>query len=200
MSDPLCGHLNYVMSVDFSPRGNLLASASFDESVRLWDSRTGRSVRAVPAHSEPVTSARFNGDGTVIVTGSYDGLMWVAVDRGKRGGGRDPWRLFVRSSLCFGHNTAFSFVPPWAPAVDYGTLPLGSASRRFKTRARPQCPFYSAPALRILCPRVSCTSNSHRCPLDLHLPLAAVRMSASHPMDDSCSLPALTGSCASTTH
>ena len=87
VSDPLCGHLNYVMSVDFSPRGNLLASASFDESVRLWDSRTGRSVRAVPAHSEPVTSARFNGDGTVIVTGSYDGLMWVAVDRGKRGGG-----------------------------------------------------------------------------------------------------------------
>lgn len=74
-SAPLDGHLNYVFCVDFSPRGNILASGSYDESLRLWDIRAGCSIRTIPAHSEPITSARFNGDGTVIVTGSYDGLM-----------------------------------------------------------------------------------------------------------------------------
>jgi COMPASS component SWD3 len=63
--------------VDFSPRGSLLASGSFDESVRLWDVRAGRCIRVVPAHSEPITSVQFSKDGTLFVTGSYDGLMCV---------------------------------------------------------------------------------------------------------------------------
>jgi COMPASS component SWD3 len=50
-------------------------SGSFDESVRLWDVRAGRCIRAIPAHSDPVTSAQFNRDGTIVVTSSYDGLM-----------------------------------------------------------------------------------------------------------------------------
>jgi WD40 repeat protein len=82
----LRGHLNHVFSVDFSPRGNILASASFDESVRLWDIRSGRSLRAIPAHSEPVTAAHFNADGTVVVTSSFDGLMCVRGVRAVAGG------------------------------------------------------------------------------------------------------------------
>lgn len=69
------GHLNFVFSVDFNPRGNMIASGSFDESLRLWDVRSGRAIRTIPAHSEPITSVQFNGDGSVVATGSYDGLM-----------------------------------------------------------------------------------------------------------------------------
>jgi COMPASS component SWD3 len=76
----LHGHTNYAFCVAFSPHGNVLASGSFDETVRVWEVRSGRSLRVLPAHSEPVTSVDFDRDGTMIVSGSYDGLcrIWDA--------------------------------------------------------------------------------------------------------------------------
>lgn len=72
---PLKGHTNAVFCVDFSPRSGLVASGSLDESVRVWDVRSGKCVKTLAAHSEPVTSARFNSDGTLLLTCSYDGLV-----------------------------------------------------------------------------------------------------------------------------
>jgi COMPASS component SWD3 len=71
------GHTNHVLSVDVTPRGSLLASGSFDESIRLWDTRTARCIRVIAAHSEPVTSLRFNADGTLLLSSSYDGLIRI---------------------------------------------------------------------------------------------------------------------------
>ncbi len=64
-----------MVCLHFCPRTNLLASGSFDESLRLWDLRTGSCVSAIPAHSEPVTSVQFSGDGALLASGSYDGLL-----------------------------------------------------------------------------------------------------------------------------
>jgi len=73
---PLRGHVNYVHCLDFSPHGSLCASGSFDESVRLWDLRSGTSVRTLGAHSDPVTSVAFNpSDGSLLATSSHDGLV-----------------------------------------------------------------------------------------------------------------------------
>jgi COMPASS component SWD3 len=72
---PLRGHANFVVCLHFCPRTNLLASGSYDESLRLWDLRTGGCVSAIPAHSEPVTSVQFSGDGALLASGSYDGLL-----------------------------------------------------------------------------------------------------------------------------
>lgn len=74
---PLLGHHNYVVSLAFSPKGNVLASGSFDEAVFLWDARAGRLMRSLPAHSDPVSGIGFCLDGTLVVSCSTDGLMYV---------------------------------------------------------------------------------------------------------------------------
>ncbi|TYZ61170.1 hypothetical protein PybrP1_012386 [[Pythium] brassicae (nom. inval.)] len=77
------GHAGFVFAAQFNPQGSLVATASFDESVRFWDVRTGRSVAALAAHHEPIVSACFNHDGTLLVTASYDGLarLWDVASR-----------------------------------------------------------------------------------------------------------------------
>jgi WD40 repeat protein len=40
----LIGHQQLVNDVRFSPDTRILASASFDKSIRLWDGRTGKYV------------------------------------------------------------------------------------------------------------------------------------------------------------
>ncbi|KAK5663662.1 hypothetical protein OQA88_4093 [Cercophora sp. LCS_1] len=74
---PLLGHHNYVYCLAFSPKGNVLASGSYDEAVFLWDVRAGRLMRSLPAHSDPVSGIGFCRDGTLVVSCSTDGLIRV---------------------------------------------------------------------------------------------------------------------------
>lgn len=71
----LRGHDSQVMSVDFSPRGNLIASGGTDDRVVLWDARSGRQLRSIPAHSGPVTGVSFSPDGQLLATSAFDGLI-----------------------------------------------------------------------------------------------------------------------------
>ena len=71
------GHTAHVFCCDISPAGNILASGSCDETVRLWDVNKGTCMNVLPAHSDPVTNVQFSHDGTVVVSASYDGLVRI---------------------------------------------------------------------------------------------------------------------------
>ena len=68
----VCAHA-LILNIDFSIMP-LPPLVQFDESVRVWDVKTGKCLRTLPAHSDPVSAVHFNRDGSLIVSSSYDGL------------------------------------------------------------------------------------------------------------------------------
>ncbi|CAK73532.1 unnamed protein product, partial (macronuclear) [Paramecium tetraurelia] len=68
----LIGHSSAVASVNFSPDGTILASGSYDNSIRLWDVKTGQQKAKLDGHSNYVMSVNFSPDSTTLASGSYD--------------------------------------------------------------------------------------------------------------------------------
>ncbi|CAD8089152.1 unnamed protein product [Paramecium sonneborni] len=66
------GHSDDVLSVCFSPDRTILASGSEDNSIRIWDIKSGQQKAKLDGHSQPVSSVCFSPDGTTIASGSQD--------------------------------------------------------------------------------------------------------------------------------
>jgi WD40 repeat protein len=66
-----------VSSVCFSPDGTLLASGSFDMTVKVWDVGSGECVKTLSGHRGRVLSVCFSPDGTLLASGSWDGEVKV---------------------------------------------------------------------------------------------------------------------------
>ena len=75
------GHKNVVRCLAFAPTGNVLASASNDATVCLWDSITKKLLRTLP-HRGQVHSLAFSPDGRTLAAGELSGAItfWNLAD------------------------------------------------------------------------------------------------------------------------
>ncbi|CAD8191712.1 unnamed protein product [Paramecium pentaurelia] len=61
-----------VYSIRFSPNGNIIASCIWDETIRLWDVKTGLLKVQLDGHTDHVYSVYFSPDGNTLASGSDD--------------------------------------------------------------------------------------------------------------------------------
>ena len=61
-----------VNTLAVSPDSSILASGGSDNNLILWDLKTGRRMRTIPAHKAAVNSIAFSNDGQTIASGSDD--------------------------------------------------------------------------------------------------------------------------------
>ncbi|HIM35617.1 MAG TPA: hypothetical protein EYM33_08805 [Pseudomonadales bacterium] len=72
----LRGHKTWVQSVAISPDGKWIVSGSDDQTLRVWDLKTGNS-RTLRKYDSAVTAVAFSRDGKCIAGGTYDGELQV---------------------------------------------------------------------------------------------------------------------------
>jgi WD40 repeat protein len=74
----LTAHNSYVMELAFSRDGSTLATASSDETVQLWDTKTWKVAFApLRGNSDEVHSVGFSADGQLLATGCKDGVVML---------------------------------------------------------------------------------------------------------------------------
>jgi hypothetical protein len=66
--------------VCFSPDGSRVATASLDETARLWDAVSGKELAVLREHDTSIAAVAFDRDGGRVATANYDGTarLWDA--------------------------------------------------------------------------------------------------------------------------
>lgn len=71
----MTGHQNLINHVAFSPSTDLIASASFDKCVKLWNGKTGKFVSNLRAHVASVYWCAWSADSRLLVSASRDSTL-----------------------------------------------------------------------------------------------------------------------------
>jgi hypothetical protein len=73
----LAGHADAVLDLACHPNRGLLATASRDRTVKVWDPSAARELRTLRGHSAAVTAVAFSPDGKRLFSGGEDGAVRV---------------------------------------------------------------------------------------------------------------------------
>ncbi|MFT3727855.1 MAG: TIR domain-containing protein [Terricaulis sp.] len=103
MSLAFCiGHSGRVNTVSFHQDSTRLLSASADETVRIWDAKTGAEIMRLQGHTGDVHDARFSPCGSLAASCSTDGTARIW-DIGRSAAGVGEGILVVASGLSKGN-------------------------------------------------------------------------------------------------
>lgn len=66
------GHAEKITSIAVSSKYGVIASGSIDDTIKLWDIRTGQELKTLKGHRSWVNSVAFSPDGKLLISGSAD--------------------------------------------------------------------------------------------------------------------------------
>ena len=72
LANTLTGHTQQVDSVAISSNGQTLVSGSGDNTIKIWNLKTGKLKSTLAGHTQPVDSVAISPDGQTLASGSYD--------------------------------------------------------------------------------------------------------------------------------
>ncbi len=73
----LSGHTNIILAIALNPDGKMLASSSFDNSIRIWDVKTNFTKRVLRGTFGFVLDLAYSPDGTRLLTGGTDAIVRI---------------------------------------------------------------------------------------------------------------------------
>jgi WD40 repeat protein len=68
----LRGHRDALLGAELSPDGKIVATGSYDQTIRLWDAVTGKELRLLKGHNGPVFDVAFDPSGRLLASASGD--------------------------------------------------------------------------------------------------------------------------------
>jgi WD40 repeat protein len=71
------GHTGRITAISYSPGGAIIASASEDNTIKLWDTKFGIPIRTFSANSSFSPALVFSSDGKMLAFGGMNGTIKV---------------------------------------------------------------------------------------------------------------------------